>query len=143
MNAPTRRAALRASAAAGLAGLIGATAAKAASASADADLIEACGRFCDLEAAIVALHATRKTIEAERRTEPDLDRLNAEQECALDAIEANVPPRTRAGIAAVARALLASWEKAPDGDPVMADTDDWLAVTLAEAVCAMADKGSA
>lgn len=138
MTAATRRAALRGATAAGLAVLAGGTAVKAEPA-ADAALIAACDRFCKLEAAIVALHQTRKTIAAEQRTERELDRLNAGQETAIEAIEAALPARTSAGVAALARTLLAAWEKSPEGDLVTHDSTEWLAVTLAEAVCAVAD----
>jgi len=101
----------------------------------DAELIKICNRLVASEEEMLAIHATRHSMEDERRTEPDLDVLRAEQETLMEAMGDLDYPSTLAGARAMARASIALAELDQDGEPVVpADDSEWLAFVLAQAL---------
>ncbi len=98
----------------------------------DAELIRCCDRIVQLEADARAIYAVRHTLEDERRTEPALDRLYAERDRYLSAIDELPVVTTLAGARAMARASVATAEKELDGNLSYQGDAEWLAFTVAE-----------
>lgn len=129
---PSRRSLLAAGTAAMLTGATIA-AARAAPTGDDAELIGLCNRLVANRAEWVALCQSRHTLEDERRTEPDNQRLNDELRAMLDQIEAAPDLSAMAGAAAMARAAIALTPLNKAGDHWEASEDnEWLALTVAE-----------
>jgi hypothetical protein len=103
-------------------------------ASPDAELIHLCDRLAANRAEWFALMNSRHTIEDEKRTEPDNDRLLAERRALLDQIEAAPDLSTMAGAAALARAALADTPVGVNGYWEAREDNEWLALTAAQYV---------
>jgi hypothetical protein len=106
----------------------------AAGAGPDAEQIRLCDRLAANRAEWFALINSRHTIEDEKRTEPDNDRLLAERRALLDQIEAAPDLSTTAGAAAIARAALADAPVGVDGHWEAREDNEWLALTVAQYV---------
>jgi hypothetical protein len=100
----------------------------------DAELIRLCDRLAANRAEWFAIMNSRHTIEDEKRTEPDNDRLLAERHARLDQIEAAPDLSTMAGAAAMARAAMADTPVGVDGHWEAREDNEWLALTVAEYV---------
>lgn len=98
----------------------------------DANLIALCDRLTVNRRAWVALIEARHSIEDERRTEPENNRLHAERLRLLDQIEAAGSARTLAGAGALARAALADAPLGVDGHWEVTEDYGWLALLAAE-----------
>jgi hypothetical protein len=104
-------------------------------ASGDAELIEVCNRLVAIRQAEIALHATSKTIEDERRTETALDALSAETEALMRRIDDIPDTKTLAGLQALSRAARARAALRVDGTPYFDGGDaEWLAFEVTRAL---------
>jgi hypothetical protein len=105
----------------------------APAASPDAAIIALCHHLVALEDKTNALCAQRLTIADEHRTEPQLIALWRRRDAAVAALERLGPPKTMAGIQAVARASLATHShKDSDGDVVPICDGHWMALMVCE-----------
>ena len=99
----------------------------------DAAIIALCKRLVAIEDKTNALCAQRLTIADEHRTEPDLIAIWDCRDAVVAELEHLGPPRTLAGIQAVARASLATHsDKDSDGDVVPICDGHWMALTVCE-----------
>jgi hypothetical protein len=101
----------------------------------DAELIEVCDRLVAIRQAELAVYAVRKTVEAERRTEPALDVLSAETEALMRRIDDIPDTQTLAGLQALSRAARAMAPLRADGTPYFEGGDaEWLALEVTRAL---------
>jgi hypothetical protein len=132
MTTTTRRSALRCSVAAVAAGLAAPTPSHAASAlelDADAELITLCDRLVQLRTHEIAV------IKLMDDGDDDYDPLEA-TDAEWDALAARLRqidrPLTLEGAAAMARCVLRHSDRCPDGDIVMIDLAEWIAIRVSE-----------
>jgi hypothetical protein len=119
-------------AAAGIAAAHGATGASLAGAGDDAELIALCDQLVEARIAWYALMMSRHTIEDERRTEPEYERLWQLRVGLMDQIENAPSIATPAGARALARAAIATAERGRDGHWDARHDGEWLALQAAE-----------
>ena len=112
----SRRSALILSATAAVSGLLAPLAAGAASpAQQDVGLIRLCGEIVGIGAATRALCSAPLSFDEELAQMPEFRRLADEEDCLLEAIADLYPPRTLAGLRAMAVAAVAVTEIDKDG----------------------------
>ena len=107
---------------------------RAAGASPDAELIRLCDQLVANNTEWFALMNSRHTIEDEKRTEPENERLHAVRAALLNQIEAAPDISTMAGAAAMARAAIAITPVDLAGQWEAREDNEWLALTVAEFV---------
>lgn len=122
----TRRATLGFGIAAGL------MTASVLAASQDASIIRICNRLLENAATIDALHAVRTSIEAETRTDPQLNALYDQQNALTEELEDAGTPTTIAGAKALTTAALRLHSRWANGDLVASDAPHWMALTALE-----------
>ena len=99
----------------------------------DAAIIALCRRLVAIEDEVIALFAQRLTIADEHRTEPAMIAIGDRRDAAVAELERLGPPKTMAGIQAVARASLATHShKDCNGDVVPICDGHWMALTVCE-----------
>jgi hypothetical protein len=127
---PTRRSAMRFSAAAIVAGFTTPVLASTAAPNPDAELIALCDLFTQNEAKQANLYVT---IHDEKERDLALDPLSAEWRGLLDQLEQMDGPTTMAGASAMARAALATCPRNLDGDlQVGGDPEGWFGIRIAQ-----------
>jgi hypothetical protein len=104
-----------------------------AQANPDADLIRLCGYILDTECLMAEVHGRRKTIEDERRTDPELTVLFDKRSQIEDALYDIPAPTTLEGARAMARLALAGWPTVcEEGEPYALDFDEWVSLSVFE-----------
>lgn len=131
---PTRRSAMRFSAAALIAGITAPVLASAAL-SPDDELIKVCDRLVRLKLAFDELFSRRNTIADEEATEPELTQLYERETALVEELEPLVPPVTLAGVKALAKAALAThFGRDTDDEVISTCSGHWMLLTAAESL---------